>query len=211
MTAKRLNFPSMDGGDNDLFIQNESGEYEQYKPPSWADDELDDLLDDDETGGDESGDATLDGEKAAYERAMELTAGEDNFQYFPAENGEESNQRFSMAHLEKAWGAATKHNIGIANFFYKNFLEKGLRQEAEHTGIASHYLMVQAFYKAAKHAEKLATQQSQGEPGMKKLRVKGMDGVMQQRLEERCCDLASRVYSDAKAKIIEMHGGISNA
>ena len=218
MADKRLSYPSMDGGDedsSDLYIQKDSGEYEPYEQHSWAAD-WDGLLDDDETGegergGGESNDSTLDGEMEAYNRVKDLLGSEeDTFEYFPSDAGEENNQRFSMAHLEKAWGSEAKRNIGIANFFYKNFLEENSRRDAESSGIASHYLLVQEFYKAAKHAEKLAVQQLKGEPGTRKMGFKGMNKIMAQKMEERCRDMASRVYSDAKAKIIKMHGGISH-
>ena len=205
MTDKKLHFPSMDDPSSDLFIENEDGEYERFIPDD-LDDDLDDWDLNDETDDGETGD----GEKAAYDRAMELTAGEDDFQYFPSDGGEESNQRFSIAHLDKAWGASTQHNIGIANFFYKNFLNETLRREAESTGIASHYLLVAAFYKAAKRAEKMAMQQNEGETGMKSLKFKGMDKAVNKQLEDRAKDLAIRTYLRAKDAIIAKHGGISH-
>ena len=88
MTDKKLHFPSMDDPSSDLFIENEDGEYERFIPDD-LDDDLDDWDLNDETDDGETGD----GEKAAYDRAMELTAGEDDFQYFPRDGGEESNQR----------------------------------------------------------------------------------------------------------------------
>ena len=104
MTDKKLHFPSMDDPSNDLFIENDRGEYERFIPDDF-DDDLDDWdLDDEETydgetGGEESNDSIIVGEKAAYERAMELTASENDFQYFPGDGGRENNKRFSMAHL----------------------------------------------------------------------------------------------------------------
>jgi hypothetical protein len=218
MTDKKLHFPSMDeegGESSNLYYQNDSGEYEPYKPPSWGD-EWDDLLDDDaddgETGGDRSSGSTHDGEMEAYNRVKDLLGSEeDSFHYFPDDAMEENNQLFSMSRLQKSWASETKRNIGIANFFYKNFLEENLRKEAEHTGIASHYLLVQGFYKAAKHAEQLAMKQMRGESETRTMRFKGMNRIMAQKMEELCRELASRTYSDAKAKIIELHGGISHS
>jgi hypothetical protein len=217
MTDKMLKFKDMPGGEeeNQLFTQNDTGEYEAYQPPSWGD-EWDGLLDDDEADDGEtvigeSGDSTLDGEMEAYNRVKDLLGSDEGgFNYFPDDATEENNQRFSMARLEKAWGSETKRNIGIANFFYKNFLHEDTRREAEHTGIASHYLMVDGFFKAAKHAEKLAVQQLKGEPGTRKMRFRGMGDVIKQKLEEKCKEMAARVYSEAQAKIIEMHGGIKH-
>ena len=160
MTSKRLNFPSMGdapGESSDTFIQNERGEYERFIPDESNFDEdsnaRDFDLDDDRTEDDD----TLAGEREAYARVKDLLGSEENrFEYFPSDAGEENNQRLSMAHLQKSWGSAMKRNIGIANFFYKNFLEKNSRREAENTGIASHYLMVEGFYNAALEMEKLA-------------------------------------------------------
>jgi hypothetical protein len=219
-TDKRLHFPSMDEGDkdddsSDFFYQNERGEYERYEPPSWADDELDELDDDEtedgETGGDAGADyysdSILDGERAAYERAKELTAGEDEFQYFPRDAGEETNRKFAMAHLQKEWGRNTSRNTGIARWFFQNFLDESLVKECDVIGIGSHPLMISAFYRAARSMEKQVG--SKGEE-TKRLKFKGMNQIMLRKLEEKAKDLATRTYLEAKNEIIRRHGGISH-
>lgn len=225
MTDKILNFPSMDEPDdddygsdshsdsdsllNELFRKNERGEYEPFRQNYFDDDDRKGGHDSDADYG-KKDDGIRAGELEAYNRAKEII-GSEGFQYFPDEASEENNQRFSMAHLQKDWGRETQKNIGFANFFYRNFLHKGSQKEAEQTGIASHYLMVKAFYEAARHAENFATKMMRGESetGIKTLKFKRMSEGSKRQLEERCRDLASRVYNDAKNKIIKIHGGIS--
>ena len=145
----------------------------------------------------------------AYNKVKELLGGDDgSFHYFPDDAMEEANKKFSMQRLQKEWGGETKRNIGYANFFYKNFLDEGSKREAEKTGIASHYLMVQEFYKAAKRMERFATQKMRGESDIKTLKCPGMHEARIQELEERARDIASQIYSRAKNDIIKQHGGI---
>jgi len=190
MTDKKLHFPSMDEGgkdddSSDFFYQNESGVYEPFRFDSEGD-EWDALLGDDETGdgetdnddsgGDHPGDSILAGERFAYNRAKELTAGDEgDFQYFPADTWEETNRKFAMQHLQKEWGVNVGKNLGVSRFFLKNFLEENLIREADHTGIGSHPIMILAFYKAARAMERHA-----GSMGaiIKAIKFKNMNQIM---------------------------------
>jgi hypothetical protein len=212
MTERRLQFPSMGddpGGSSDLFIQDEgTGEYTPFIPSEsdFDDYEWDHDLEDDRGKDDD----TLGGELDAYNKVQELLGGGDSFHYFPDDAMEENNKKFSLSRLQKEWGGETKRKIGYTNFFYKNFLPEELQREAEATGLASHYLLVQEFYKAAKHAEKLASQQMRGESETRTMKFKGMNRIMAQKLEERAKDLACQAYARAKDAIIKRHGGIHN-
>ena len=220
-TEKTLRFPSMEGGgdyDGDLFQKNDKGEYIPYDTYRYDDD--DDFsesgsVEPDETGEGGGGEdkSILEGERAAYERIKELTAGEDDFTYFPADSAEENNQKYAMRELRTAWGANTGFNIGIARSFFKNFLNENLIREAHVTGIASHPLMVLAFYKAAKEAEQFAANQMSGDTGdgLKTLKFRGMQEITNRKLEERCRDLASQIYSRTMNEIIRRHGAINYA
>jgi hypothetical protein len=226
MTDKILDFPSMDDPDGDewdyldqgsdnndsllekLFTKNERGEYERFSP-----DHTDGLIGSDtgDTHRDNLNDGIRAGEMEAYNKAKEIIGGDgESFQYFPDVATEENNRKFSMAHLQRIWNNETERNIGFANFFYRTFLNEGSQREGEHTGIASHYLMILAFYRAAREAEKFGKKMMnfESETGLKTLRFKGMSEVTKRKLGEKCCELASRVYSRAKNEIIKKHGGI---
>jgi len=205
MTDKKLHFPSMDDLGDDLFIENDRGEYERFIPDDFDDWDLDDETGDNESGGEEPNVSILAGEKEAYEKAMELTAEEDDFQYFPRDGDEENNRKFAMKHLQEEWGLDTNRNIGVARFFLGNFLEKNLIREAHVTGIGSHPFMILAFYKAAHQMEQLAGSRG-GETRV--MKFKGMNRVRLKKLEEKARDLACRTYLQAKNEIIRRHGGI---
>jgi len=218
--TNKLHFPSMD----DLGDEADSSDFYYQNDFDGDDDgdERDDLLnggtDDDDTGDDDSDkskDGIRAGELEAFNKAKTIIDSDnESFQYFPRDDAtEEVNQRFSISHLKKEWPGETQKNIGIANFFYKNFLNEASRKEAENVGIASHYLLILAFHRAALQAEKFGKEMMSGDTGdgLKKLRYKNMAGVTKQKLEERCRELASSVYNDAKNQIIKMHGSITNA